>query len=218
MRNDVGLREGGLGWRDKTWLDSGCVLKVELVGSADKSRVHSDGKRRVENAATTGPLEGGSLQHLGGSEWRSTWAPCWACRSLWPETGCWKSRRRPLAIRGKRGLKSDTGLFGRWRVSAESVGPGAEGSLLAEVGGLARGPELALGWRMRSGEEPGAAKAKNWGKGHRKAAKTFKLGVVCVSYSVTSDSLRPRGLQPTRLLSLWNFPGRNTGMGCHSLL
>ena len=65
MRNDVSLREGGLGWRDKTWLDSGCVLKAELVGSADKSRVHSDRKRRVENAASTDPLEGGSLQHLG---------------------------------------------------------------------------------------------------------------------------------------------------------
>lgn len=53
------------------------------------------------------------------------------------------------------------------------MGPGAEGSLLAEVGGLARGPELVLGQRARSGEEPGAAKAKNWGKGHRKAASTF---------------------------------------------
>ena len=153
-----------------------------------------------------------------GSEGRSTGAPCWACRGLWPETGCGKSRWRPLTIRGKRGLKSDTGLFGRWRVSAESVAPGAEGSLLAEVRGLACGPELALGWRTRSGEEPGAAKAKNWGKGHGKAAKTFKLGVVCVSYSVMSDSLGPHGLQPTRLLSLWNSPGRSTGMGCHSPL
>ena len=26
------------------------------------------------------------------------------------------------------------------------------------------------------------------------------------------------GLQPTRLLCLWDFPGRNTGMGCHFLL
>ena len=96
------------------------------------------------------------------------------------------------------------------------MGPGAEGSLLAEVGGLAGGPELALGWRTRSGEEPGAAKAKNWGKGHGKAAQAFKLGVVCVSYSVMSDSLGPHGLQPTRLLSLCNSPGRSTGMGCHT--
>ena len=29
---------------------------------------------------------------------------------------------------------------------------------------------------------------------------------------------RPHGLWPTRLLHLWNFPGENTGVGCHFLL
>ena len=33
-----------------------------------------------------------------------------------------------------------------------------------------------------------------------------------------SDSLRPRGLEPTRLLHPWDFPGKNTGVGCHFLL
>ena len=28
----------------------------------------------------------------------------------------------------------------------------------------------------------------------------------------------PPGLKPTRLLCPWNFPGKNTGMGCHFLL
>ena len=32
------------------------------------------------------------------------------------------------------------------------------------------------------------------------------------------NSLRPHGLQPTRLLSPWNFPGKSTGVGCHFLL
>ena len=42
---------------------------------------------------------------------------------------------------------------------------------------------------------------------------------VCVfSCSVTSYSLRPRGLQPTGLLCPWNFPGKNTGVGCYVLL
>ena len=41
----------------------------------------------------------------------------------------------------------------------------------------------------------------------------FKL-----SYSVVSDSLWPHGLSPARLLYPWNFPGKNTGVGCHSLL
>ena len=41
---------------------------------------------------------------------------------------------------------------------------------------------------------------------------------VCVSQSVVPDSLQSHGLQPTRLLYLWNSPGENTGVGCHSLL
>ena len=28
-----------------------------------------------------------------------------------------------------------------------------------------------------------------------------------------SDSLRPHGLQPTRLLRPWDFPGKSTGVG-----
>ena len=36
--------------------------------------------------------------------------------------------------------------------------------------------------------------------------------------SVMSDSLRPHGLQPTRLLYLWASPGKNTRVGCHALL
>ena len=33
-----------------------------------------------------------------------------------------------------------------------------------------------------------------------------------------SDSLRPHGLQLTRLLHPWDFPSKNTGVGCHFLL
>ena len=36
--------------------------------------------------------------------------------------------------------------------------------------------------------------------------------------SVISDFLRPHGLQPTSLLCPWDFPGKNTGMGCCFLL
>ena len=38
------------------------------------------------------------------------------------------------------------------------------------------------------------------------------------SHSVMSDSSRPCGLQPTRLLHPWDFPGKSTGVGCHCLL
>ena len=42
-----------------------------------------------------------------------------------------------------------------------------------------------------------------------------------LSYSLVSNSQRPFGLQPTRLLCpsrQWNSPGKNTGVGCHFLL
>ena len=38
------------------------------------------------------------------------------------------------------------------------------------------------------------------------------------SRSAVSDSWRPHGLKPTRLLHPWDFPGKSTGVGCHCLL
>ena len=38
------------------------------------------------------------------------------------------------------------------------------------------------------------------------------------SHSVVSDSVRPHGLESTRLLCPWNSPGKNTGVGHHALL
>ena len=38
------------------------------------------------------------------------------------------------------------------------------------------------------------------------------------SGSVMFDCLRPHGLSPTRLLCPWDFPSKNTGVGCHVLL
>ena len=38
------------------------------------------------------------------------------------------------------------------------------------------------------------------------------------SRSVMLDSSGPHGLQPTRLLPPWDFPGKSTGVGCHCLL
>ena len=35
------------------------------------------------------------------------------------------------------------------------------------------------------------------------------------SRSVVSNSPWPHGLQPTRLLHPWDFPGKSTGVGCH---
>ena len=42
---------------------------------------------------------------------------------------------------------------------------------------------------------------------------------VCVfSCSVMSDSFPPHELWPARLLCPWDFPGKNAGVGCHSIL
>ena len=36
--------------------------------------------------------------------------------------------------------------------------------------------------------------------------------------SVVSDSLQPRGPEPAGLLCLWDYPSKNTGVGCRFLL
>ena len=41
---------------------------------------------------------------------------------------------------------------------------------------------------------------------------------VCFRYSVMSNFLQPHGLQPSRLVCPWDFPGKNTGVDCLSLL
>ena len=42
---------------------------------------------------------------------------------------------------------------------------------------------------------------------------------VCTrTHSVVFNPLRLHGLWPARLLHPWNFPGKNTGVGCHFLL
>ena len=38
-----------------------------------------------------------------------------------------------------------------------------------------------------------------------------------LSHTVRSDSLPPHGLYLDGILCPWNFPGKNTGMGCHVL-
>ena len=39
-----------------------------------------------------------------------------------------------------------------------------------------------------------------------------------LSHLVVSDSVRPYGLWPARLLWPWDSPGKNSGVGCHALL
>ena len=39
-----------------------------------------------------------------------------------------------------------------------------------------------------------------------------------LTHSVILDSLQPQGVHPARLHCPWNFPDKNTGVGCHFLL
>ena len=44
-------------------------------------------------------------------------------------------------------------------------------------------------------------------------SNAWKWKVKSLSRSVVSDSSRPHGLHPTRLLHPWDFPGKSTGVG-----
>ena len=48
--------------------------------------------------------------------------------------------------------------------------------------------------------------------------KKEEIIVLCVCQSLSRASLQPYGLQPATLLSPWDSPGKNTGVGCRALL
>ena len=78
-----------------------------------------------------------------------------------------------------------------------------------------------LAWRIPGTEEPSGLPSMGL---HRVGHNWINLAAAAVaamkgkgSHSVVSDSSRPHGLQPTRLLCPWDSPGKNTGVGCHCL-
>ena len=82
--------------------------------------------------------------------------------------------------------------------------------------------------------EPGRAASSwrsGWGRVKGQRDDPFRVGGVIrilkdeqelcrwsVSYSVVSGTLQPHGLRLTSLFCPWDFPGKNTGVGCHVLL
>ena len=48
--------------------------------------------------------------------------------------------------------------------------------------------------------------------------KPKNTGIGYYVMSAMSNSVKPYGLQPVRLLCLWDSPGKNTGVGYHALL
>ena len=64
---------------------------------------------------------------------------------------------------------------------------------------------------------PGILQARNW-SGLPFPSPMHESEKRKWSRSVMSNSQQPHGLQPTRLLHPWDFPGKSTGVGCHCLL
>ena len=101
-------------------------------------------------------------------------------------------------------------------------------SLLSESPGK---PCIVLNARETGGNKtdmvPGFMKLKfclfnkvDWwiSKRHYSELQCFS-GFFCVlSHSVVSDSLKPHGLQLTRLFCPWDSPGKNSGVACHALV
>ena len=56
-------------------------------------------------------------------------------------------------------------------------------------------------------------------KKHRKRCSSHESCMhACSVASVVSNSLRPHGLHPARLLCPWDSPGKDTGVGCQAFL
>ena len=51
----------------------------------------------------------------------------------------------------------------------------------------------------------------------KEARKGKSMHLLLFGSSVVSDSLQLHGLQPTRLLCLWDLSGKSAGVGCHQL-
>ena len=65
----------------------------------------------------------------------------------------------------------------------------------------------------------GPYRALSWALCAIKQLPTSSLFYTCVCmWAQSCPTLWPHGLQPTRLLSPCNFPGKNTGVCCHFLL
>ena len=77
-------------------------------------------------------------------------------------------------------------------------------------------------WDPIVGSPPGSpipgilqARTLEWGATSFSSAWKWKVKVKSLSRVRLQ---RPHGLQPTRLLYPWDFPGKSTGVGCHCLL
>ena len=100
------------------------------------------------------------------------------------------------------------------------------------ISGRQKGQSQRRGYENRGGER--LSHCWLWEEGAKKCLKRKNLKSVCLyiwqtkkingkhesekwSRSVLSDPSQSHGLSPARPLHPWNFPGKNTGVGCHLL-
>ena len=79
-------------------------------------------------------------------------------------------------------------------------------------------PRAMGGWSPRTPALFADAPTTTWGLENFYSLEQRPVLRMCISCSVLSNSLRPCGLFPARLLCRWDSPGKNTGVGSHSLL
>ena len=90
-----------------------------------------------------------------------------------------------------------------------------------KVKSLSRVPLLATPWTAAYQAPPsmGFSRQEYWSGCHcllpRKVPRTV---IISLFSHQLSPTLRPHELKPTRFLCLWNFPGKNTEVGCHFLV
>ena len=100
---------------------------------------------------------------------------------------------------------------------------GVEGWVSPERGCLKRWREV-IKFQASGGRASRSLRGIRHGGGWRAVVLCPLCSCACVCLfcmqvtSFVSDSLQHYGLQPTRLLCPWDSPGKNTGVGCHSLL
>ena len=129
----------------------------------------------------------------------------------WIDFG-WGCLEEPVWSKGRDKVMTTRGLFHSWGAAAAAAAAAAAKSLQSyptlcdPIDGSPPG-SLSLGF----------SRQEHW-SGLPFPSPMHESEKWKWSRSVMSDSSWPRGLQPTRILCPWDFPGKSTGVGCHCLL
>ena len=114
----------------------------------------------------------------------------------------------------------DTGLPEAAEAEGAEEAVGAKGADLAAAA-AAESRQSCLTLCDPRDDPPGSPVPGRWARTLEWVAISFsnawKWKVKVKSLSCVQPSW-PQGLQPTRLLRPWDFPGKSTGVGCHHLL